>query len=87
MERRGFYNQRENGFSYTERCVDKYQMRKVLFYQLCGQGQDLFDVVSFLAKCSHGSTYVCAGNVAMGMFVPLVFMLVVLLVMDSFELN
>lgn len=66
MEGRRLYNQRKNRKSYTERSFNMYENGKVFFYEFRSQGQNVFDVVSSLAKCSYGPTHDTSRNVAMG---------------------
>lgn len=66
MEGRRIHSERENRFGYTECDFDKYQIGSSFFYQFRIERQNVRDVVSSVAKRFNGSTYVCAGNVAMG---------------------
>lgn len=66
MEGRRFYNERKDRLGDTERDFDQHQGRQVLFYEFCVEREDLFNVVSCMAKRTHGSTYVSSRNVAMG---------------------
>lgn len=71
MEGCGFDSKGENCSGYTECNIDKYKIGKVFFYEFGVKRQNVCYVVSGLAKCSHGSTYVCTRNVAMGMLFQL----------------
>lgn len=68
MEGRRVYSKGKNCIGYSECYFDKYEVGPIFFYKLRIEGQDICNVVSCLAKCFNGSTYVSTRNVAMGMF-------------------
>lgn len=68
MERRRVNSKGKNCLSHSECYFDKYEVRPVFFHKLRIERQNIRNVVSCLAKCSYGSTYVSTRNVAMGMF-------------------
>lgn len=69
MERRRVDSKGKNCLGYSECYFDKYEIGPIFFYELCIEGQNVCNVVSCMAECSYGSTYVGTRNVAMGMFV------------------
>lgn len=68
MERRRGYNERKNSYCNTECSFNMYENGKILFYEFCSERQNVYDVVSCLAKCTYGPTDAASGNVAMGMW-------------------
>lgn len=66
MERRRINSEGKNCSGHSECYLNKYEVGPIFFYEFRIKRQNVCDVVSSLAECSHGSANVCTRNVAMG---------------------